>query len=146
MPRGNIKMLYYFCYGLPLMDRSLDRRVDTLRLEGQGRLDGLKMTFTREGSKPNLEPAAGAKTWGCLFLVEDRMLPELDKEEPGGVRHSGTVSFEGRPEECVYYTYEARTSAKPSKDFVEAFRSVYVQAGLPQAQIDQTPGLAALVQ
>lgn len=146
MPRGNIKMLYYFCYGSPLMDRSLDRKVDTLRLEGQGRLDGFKLTFTREGSKPNLEAAAGSKTWGCLYLVEDRMLEELDHQEDGGVRHEGTVSFEGRPESCVYYTYAPKASAKPSKEFVEAFRSVYVQAGLPQAQIDLTPGLAPLVQ
>jgi hypothetical protein len=146
MPRGNIKMLYYFCYGSPLMDRSLDRRVDSLRLEGQGRLDGYKMLFTREGSKPNLEAAPGSKTWGCLFLVEEHKLPELDKEEPGGVRTAGTVSFEGKPEACVFYTYPAKATAKPSKEFVEAFRSVYVQAGLPQAQIDNTPGLAALIQ
>jgi len=143
MPRGNIKMLYYLCYGAPLMDRTLDRRVDSLRLEGQGRLDGFKMTFTREGAQPNLEAAAGVKTWGCLYLIEEGMLPELDKQEAGGLRNTGTVSFEGRPEKCVYYTYPIRSTAKPSAEFMEAFRSVYIQAGLPQAQIDQTPGLAA---
>ena len=145
MPRGNIKMLYYFCYGAPLMDRSLDRRVDSLRLEGQGRLDGFKMTFSREGSKPNLEAEAAGKVWGCLYLVEEHRLPELDAQEAGGVRHQGTVSFEGAPEACVYYTYPSKATAKPAADFVEALRAVYVQAGLPQAQIDRTPGLAALV-
>jgi gamma-glutamylcyclotransferase (GGCT)/AIG2-like uncharacterized protein YtfP len=142
MPRGNIKMLYYFCYGSPLMDRSLDRRVDSLRLEGQGRLDGYAMTFTREGARPNLQPEAGAKTWGCLYLIEEHKLADLDKEEAGGLRTLGKAAFEGRQEPCVYYTYAPQAGAAPSKEFLERLRSVYMQASLPQAQIDQALGLA----
>lgn len=142
MPRGNIKMLYYFCCGVPLMDRTLDRRVDSLRLEGQGRLDGLRLTFTGPGAKPNLEAAPGAKTWGCLYLIDETRLPDLDKQEPGGSRREGVASFEGVAERCVYYTYTPQATVRPSKEFLDAFRSVYSQAGLPQAQIDQALGLA----
>ena len=136
MPRGNIHMTYYLCYGLPLADRSLDRRVDTLRLEGQGRLDGWKLAFTREGGLPNLVQAEGAKTWGCLYLVEKGKLEALDKEEPGAVRHEGKVYFEGHQEDCVFYAYPA-AAGRPGKEFVANFRSVYEQASLPQAQIEQ---------
>lgn len=139
MPRGNIKMTYYLCYGTPLTDRSLDRRVDSLRLEGQGRLDGWRMSFSRHGGQPNLEPAADAKTWGCLFLIEESKLPELDKEEAGATRHSGTVYFEGDQVPCVWYAYP-KASDQPGKEFLEQLRSVYVQASLPQAQIDAALG------
>jgi gamma-glutamylcyclotransferase (GGCT)/AIG2-like uncharacterized protein YtfP len=142
MPRGSIKMTYYLCYGGPLMDRSLDRRVDTLRLEGQGRLEGFRMAFSAEGGRPNLEESAGSRTWGCLYLVEERMLPALDREEAGGERRQGFVSFEGAQEACVFYTYAPVAGARPDAAFVEALRSVYVQASLPQAQIDQALGLA----
>jgi gamma-glutamylcyclotransferase (GGCT)/AIG2-like uncharacterized protein YtfP len=135
-------MLYYLCYGTPLTDRSLDRRVDSLRLEGQGRLDGFRMTFSREGGQPNLQAAEGAKTWGCLYLIEEHKLGQLDKEERGGTRVLGTVSFEGHAEPCVYYTY-APQAGKPDAEFLEQLRSVYVQASLPQAQIDQALNLAA---
>ena len=141
MPRGSIHMLYYLCYGAPLMDRSLDRRVDSLRLEGQGRLDGWRMTFDREGGRPNLAQAAGAKAWGCLYLVEESKLPLLDKEEAGGVRHEGEVYFEGRQERCVWYSYPA-SKDQPTKDAVEAYVSLYEQAGLPKAQIQQALGAA----
>lgn len=139
MPRGNIKMLYYLCYGTALTDRTLDRRVDSLRLEGQGRLDGWKMTFTREQGQPNLEQAAGAKTWGCLFLIEEHKLEQLDAVETG-TRHQGTVYFEGHQVDCVWYSYP-KTADKPGKDFIENLRSVYMQASLPQAQIDGGLGL-----
>ena len=139
MPRGNIHMLYYLCYGTPLMDRSLDRRVDSLRLEGQGRLDGWRMDFSRQGGQPNVAESAGAKTWGCLFLVERHKLAELDKEEAGGVRHEGTVYFEGDQVPCVWYSYPKAADAA-GKGFIEQFRSVYEQASLPQGQIDQALG------
>lgn len=143
MPRGNVKMLYYFCSGAPLMDRGLDRRVDSLRLEGQGRLDGYRLTFSGPGGRPNLEAADGSRTWGCLYLIDERMLPELDRQEAGAERREGSASFEGRPERCVFYTYPAQPQARPAKEFVESFRGVYTQAGLPQAQIDQALGLVA---
>lgn len=139
MPRGNIKMLYYLCYGTPLTDRSLDRRVDSLRLEGQGRLDSWRMTFSRQGGQPNVEQGSGGKTWGCLFLVEEQKLAELDKEEPGATRHTGTVYFEGDQVPCVWYSYP-KASDKPGKEFLELLRSVYEQASLPQAQIDSALG------
>lgn len=140
MPRGNIDMLYYLCYGTPLMDRSLDRRVDSLRLEGQGRLDGWAMDFSREGGQPNLRQQAGAKTWGCLFLIERHKLAELDKEEPGAERREGTVYFEGHQVPCVWYAYKA-SAAKPGAEFIEQLRSVYEQASLPQGQIDGALGV-----
>jgi hypothetical protein len=135
-------MTYYLCYGSPLMDRSLDRKVDTLRLEGQGRLDGFKLAFSRQGGQPNLEAAPGAKTWGCLFLVEERLLPELDKQEAGGVRHQGQAYFEGKPTDCVYYSYPSQ-AGQPDAAFLAAFRGAYDQASLPQGQIDQALGLVA---
>lgn len=136
MPRGNIKMTYYLCYGAPLLDRSLDRRINTMRLEGQGRLDGWKMTFTREGHQPNLAQSAGAKVWGALFLIEEPKLAELDLEEAGGTRVNGTVYFEGEQVPAVWYTYPTKATGVPSKEDVEAYVSLYVQAGLPKAQID----------
>jgi hypothetical protein len=134
MPRGNIKMLYYLCYGTALMDRTLDRRVDSLRLEGQGRLDGWRMTFSRENGQPNVEQAAGAKTWGCLYLIEEHKLELLDAVETG-TRNMGTVYFEGHQVPCVWYSYP-KSSEQPGKEFLEQLRSVYTQASLPQAQID----------
>ena len=139
MPRGNIKMTYYLCYGSPLMDRSLDRKVDSLRLEGQGRLDGFRLTFSRQGGQPNLEPAAGAKTWGALYLIEEGKLPDLDAQEAGGNRQRGTAYFEGVQEPVVYYTYPVQPG-QPSADFLTALRMNYDIAGLPQAQIDQALG------
>ncbi len=135
MPRGNIKMSYYLCYGTPLMDRSLDRRVDTLRLEGQGRLDGWRMSFSRQGGQPNVETAAGQSVWGCLYLVEAHKLEALDKEEAGGTRQTGTVYFEGHQVPCVWYSYP-KASEQPGREFLEQLRTVYIQASLPQAQID----------
>ncbi|MGH7443000.1 MAG: gamma-glutamylcyclotransferase family protein [bacterium] len=142
MPRGNVKMLYYFCCGAPLMDRSLDRRVDSLRLEGQGRLDGLRMSFSGPKGRPNLEASSEAKTWGCLYLIDERKLAELDKEEPGAARREGKVLFEGGLERCVYFQYPPQSQVRPSHEFLETLRSTYMQAGLPQAQIDQAQGLA----
>ena len=142
MPRGNIKMTYYLCYGTPLMDRSLDRKVDSLRLEGQGRLDGWRLTFTRPGGQPNLEAAPGAQTWGALYLIEEHKLADLDAQEAGGTRHSATAYFEGTQEPVVFYSYPAQAGA-PSAAFLAAFRGTYDIAGLPQAQIDQALNLAA---
>jgi hypothetical protein len=139
MPRGSIDMVYYLCYGTPLMDRSLDRRIDTLRLEGQGRLDGWRLRFSRQGGQPNIEAAAGASTWGCLFLVERGKLPELDAEEAGGKRHEATAYFEGEQVPCVWYEHPKAADA-PGKEFIAQFRSVYEQASLPQGQIDQALG------
>jgi gamma-glutamylcyclotransferase (GGCT)/AIG2-like uncharacterized protein YtfP len=139
MPRGDIKMTYYLCYGTPLMDRSLDRKVDSLRLEGQGRLDGWRLTFSRGGGQPNLEAAPGAKVWGALYLVEEHKLSALDAQEAGGTRHSATAYFEGKQEPVVFYSYPAQAGA-PSAEFLAAFRSTYEIAGLPQAQIDQALG------
>ena len=139
MPRGNIKMTYYLCYGTPLMDRSLDRKVDSLRLEGQGRLDGWRLTFSRQGGQPNLEAASGAQTWGALYLIEEHKLPDLDAQEAGGTRHSATAYFEGVQEPVVFYTYPAQ-SGQPNAEFLGAFRTTYEIAGLPQAQIDQALG------
>ena len=138
MPRGNIKMLYYLCYGTPLMDRTLERRVDSLRLEGQGRLEGWRMSFNRQGGHPILEEATGAKTWGCLFLIDETKLDVLDQVEDG-TRHSGTVYFEGYQVPCVWYSYP-KTGDQPGQEFLENFRSVYVQASLPNAQIDSALG------
>lgn len=140
MPRGNIQMTYYLCYGTPLMDRSLDRRVDTLRLEGQGRLDGWSLSFSRQGGQPNLKAGFGHKVWGALYLVEKGKLEALDQEEPGATRNEGTVYFEGEQVEAVFYSYPEQPSA-PSPQFLAAFRGVYDQASLPQSQIDQALGL-----
>jgi gamma-glutamylcyclotransferase (GGCT)/AIG2-like uncharacterized protein YtfP len=136
MPRGENKMLYYFSYGLPLFDRSIDRRVQTLRPEGQGRLDGWSLTFRRPGGKPNLTDKAGASVWGCVYLIEERHLPELDREEPGAQRHHGNVLREGKLEPAVFYVYP-EAEGVPDREFVESFRGVYTQAGLPQSQIDR---------
>lgn len=141
MPRGNIKMTYYLCYGSPLMDRSLDRKVDSLRLEGQGRLDGFRLAFSRLGGQPNLEATPGASVWGALYLVEQGKLASLDAQESGGTRHAATVYFEGVQEPVVYYTYPSQPS-QPDPAFVAALRVNYQIAGLPQAQIDQALGLA----
>lgn len=145
MPRGNIAMTYYLQYGSTILDRSLDRRVDTLRLEGQGRLKGWRMDFSRSEGQPNLVADAGAQTWGLLYLIEKGMLPALDKEEAGGTRHSAQVYFEGEEVEAVFYSYPAAHAAQSAanSEYLKQLRMAYDQASLPQGQIDQALGLAA---
>lgn len=144
MPRGDIKMNYYLQYGTVMMDRSFDRRVDSTRLEGQAKLKGWRMDFSREGGQPNLIEDAGSHVWGLLFLIEEKKLSELDKAEQGGTRHKVSVLFEGEPEEAYVYTY-SKTQDKPNAEFLKNFREVYRQASLPQKQIDQALGLATAV-
>ena len=139
MPRGNIKMTYFLQYGTTMLDRTLDRRVDTMRLEGQGKLSGWRMDLSRQGGQPNLVQDAQGSVWGLLYLIEEPKLVELDKEEPG-TRHNGTCAFEGRQEPCVFYAYPA-TGDKPGTEFLEQLREIYRQASLPQAQIDKALGL-----
>jgi gamma-glutamylcyclotransferase (GGCT)/AIG2-like uncharacterized protein YtfP len=139
MPRGNINMTYFFQYGTSMNDRTLDRRVDTLRLEGQAKLSGWRMDFSRENGQPNLVPDPAGTVWGLLYLIEEHNLPSLEKAEPGKRQHA-TVQFEGRPEAAVFYTYPV-TQDKPGKEFVELLRSTYNQASLPQSQIDKALGL-----
>ncbi len=138
MPRGNIKMTYFLQYGTSMLDRTLDRRVDSLRLEGQGKLTGWRMDLSRQGTQPNLVADPAGTVWGLLYLIEEHKLPDLDLNE-GGTRHEGECAFEGRPEKCVFYTYPSVPGA-PSKEFVEKLREVYIQASLPQAQIDKALG------
>ncbi len=139
MPRGNIKMTYFLQYGTTMLDRTLDRRVDTMRLEGQGKLTGWRMDFSRQGGQPNLVADANGAVWGLLYLIEEPKLADLDKDETG-TRHDGVCSFEGHQEKCIFYTYAAAAD-QPGKEFVERLREVYRQASLPQAQIDKALGL-----
>lgn len=139
MPRGNIKMTYFFQYGTSMLDRTLDRRVNTLRLEGQGKLSGWRMDFSRANGQPNLVADAGSSVWGLLYLIEEHKLADLGAIETGTLQHA-SVYFEGRQEACVFYTY-AVTNDKPGKEFLENFREVYRQASLPQGQIDKALGL-----
>ena len=141
MPRGDIKMSYYLQYGTAIMDRTFDRRVDSTRLEGQAKLSGWRMDFSREGGQPNLVQDASAHAWGLLFLVEEHKLDELDKAEQGGKRQKLSVMFEGEPEEAYVYTY-AQAADKPGAEFIKNFRETYRQASLPQKQIDQALGVA----
>src|SRR6478609_866977 len=120
MPRGNIKMTYFLQYGTSMLDRTLDRRIDTMRLEGQGKLSGWRMDFSQHGGQPNLTADAAGAVWGLLYLIEEHKLPELDKNE-GGQRNEGVCSFEGRQEKCVFYTYPSAPSA-PGKEFIEKLR------------------------
>ncbi len=145
MPRGSIHMTYYLQYGTTIIDRSLDRRVDTLRLEGQGRLKGWRMDFSRDPGQPNLVQDAKAQTWGLLYLIEKSMLPALDKEEAGGQRQTALVYFEGTETEAIFYTYPSTHPANSAANnqYLTQLRSAYDQASLPQAQIDQALGLAA---
>ena len=139
MPRGNIKMTYFLQYGTSMLDRTLDRRIDTMRLEGQGKLSGWRMDFSRENGQPNLVEDSQGAVWGLLYLIEEHKLPDLGKDETG-TRLEGTCLFEGRPEKCVFYTYP-KAESKPGKEFIEKMREVYRQASLPQAQIDRALGL-----
>jgi gamma-glutamylcyclotransferase (GGCT)/AIG2-like uncharacterized protein YtfP len=141
MPRGDIKMGYYLQYGTAIMDRTFDRRVDSTRLEGQAKLVGWRMDFSREGGQPNLVQDASSFVWGLLFLIEEHKLADLDKAEPGGTRQKLQVSFEGEPEEAYVYTY-ARSNEQPGAEFLKNLRECYRQASLPQKQIDQALGLA----
>ena len=139
MPRGNIKMTYFLQYGTSMLDRTLDRRVDTLRLEGQGKLAGWRMDFSRPGGQPNLVPDANGSVWGLLYLIEEHKLAALDQNEEG-TRHHALCSFEGRPEGCIFYTYPA-SGEKPGAEYIDKLREIYRQASLPQAQIDKALGL-----
>lgn len=141
MPRGNVHMTYYLCYGTPLMDRSIERQIEGLRLEGQGLLRGWRMDFSNNG-KPNLKQDAGSQVWGNLYLIEESKLAELDKFEGGSQRVKVSALFEWEPEEAYVCVYPAQGGAA-DPEFVKALREIYRQASLPQAQIDQALGLAA---
>ena len=141
MPRGNIKMTYFLQYGTSILDRTLERRIDSLRLEGQGRLSGWRMDLSREAGQPNLVLDATAKTWGLLYLIEESKLAELDKVETG-TRQDGECYFEGNTEKCVFYSYPSQPG-RPNAEFLKALRSAYEQASLPQAQIDAALGIVA---
>jgi len=140
MPRGDIKMSYYLQYGTAIMDRSFDRRVDSTRLEGQAKLKGWRMDFSRENGQPNIVEDAASQVWGLLFLIEEQKLGELDQAEQGGTRRKLAVQFEGEAEEAYVYTYP-RSATQPNAEFLKNFREVYRQASLPQKQIDQALGL-----
>lgn len=139
MPRGNIKMTYFLQYSTSITDRTLDRRIDTMRLEGQGKLTGWSMDFSRPGGQPNLKKDAAGSVWGLLYLIEEHKLAELDKNEEGQ-RNDGVCSFEGHQEKCVFYTYKAGAE-QPGKEYLELIREAYRQASLPQGQIDKALGL-----
>ena len=139
MPRGNIKMTYFLQYSTSITDRTLDRRIDTMRLEGQGKLSGWSMTFGRQGGQPSLVQDANGFVWGLLYLIEEHKLAELDKNEEGQ-RMTGVCSFEGRQEKCVFYTYPSSVGA-PGAEYLAGLREAYRQASLPQGQIDKALGL-----
>jgi gamma-glutamylcyclotransferase (GGCT)/AIG2-like uncharacterized protein YtfP len=142
MPRGNVKMTYYFQYGTAIMDRTFDRRVDSARLEGQGLIKGWRMDFSRPGGQPNLVADPQGEVWGLLFLIDEAKFEELDKAEAGGERHEGPCLFEWEPESCVFYTYPSKPE-RPGDEYLKNLRENYRQAGLPQKQIDRALELTA---
>ncbi|MES2201907.1 MAG: gamma-glutamylcyclotransferase family protein [candidate division FCPU426 bacterium] len=142
MPRGDIRITYYLQYGTAVTDRTFDRRIDTARLEGQGKLKGWRMDFSRSGGQPNLVEDPSAFVWGLLYLIEEGKLPLLDKSENGGVRKQVEVFFEGEPQKAWVHVYPA-SSDKPGAEYLKTLREAYRQGGLPQKQIDQALGVPA---
>ncbi len=142
MPRGDINIQYYLQYGTAVTDRTFDRRVDTARLEGQGKLKGWRMDFSRENGQPNIIEDPNAFVWGLLFLIEKGKLPELDKIEAGGARKEMEVYFEGEPQTAWVYQFP-RVESVPGAEYIKNLREAYRQAGLPQKQIDQALGVPA---
>ena len=112
MPRGKVKMLYYMAYGETVMRRSLDREVETLRLEGQIKLKDYKLTFSRQGGLPNIEEASGGHVWGLAFLIEEDHIAELDAYEQGGQRMLLKGMIEGVEEDMVVYKYAPSSAAQ----------------------------------
>ncbi len=142
MPRGDIVIQYYLQYGTEVMDRTFDRRLDTARLEGQAKLKGWRMDFSRQGGQPNIVEDANGFVWGLLFLIEKGKLPDLDAIETGGQRKEMEVFFEGEPQTAWVYVHP-RANDQPGADYLKNLREAYRQASLPQKQIDQALGLAA---
>ena len=135
---------YYLCYGTAVSDRSLERRVDTLRLEGWGRLDGWRMDFSREGNQPNIIAEEHGQIWGLMFLIEESRLGDLDEIEKGGTRHEGEAYFNGKQEKCVYYSHPATAEGKPDEEFLKVLREGYRVSSLPQRQIDGPLGVTTV--
>ena len=135
---------YYFAYGTPVIDRGLERRVDTLRLEGWGKLKAYEFNFSRAGNQPNIKENDQAETWGLMFLVEEKDFNAVDGLEPGGARTQGKVLMNGIEEDCFFYVHPAEGDGHPDADFLTGLREGYRIASLPQRQLDKPLGVTTV--
>lgn len=135
---------YYFCYGTAVGDRDLEKKIDTMRLEGWGRLDGWRMDFSRSGNQPNILEDGKSQTWGLMMLVESNHLQEIDKVEDGGERREGKAYFNGVQEDCIYYVHPQKAEGKPDEEYLKTLRESYRVSSLPQKQIDTPLGVTTV--
>ena len=136
------KFGYYFMYGAPVIDTKIDRRISSLRPQGQAVLHGWRMAFGGPDGLPTLVEDAQASVAGLTWLIGTPELPLLDREEVGYSARDLTMMVDGQLMPVRVYVAPA-TAKQPKPELVEKLKLAYQVALLPQAQIEQALSPAA---
>lgn len=142
--------MLYFAYGSNMDPVQMAERTPGGRSLGAARLDGWRLTFTRDspawgGGVGHIEEAPSDVVWGVLWDLTAEHLVALDEYEGVAVgaytRERCVVAFDGREVEAEVYIAIPRGFRRPSKKYVSAMIRGAEAHGLPR---DYTERLHAL--
>ena len=144
-------LVLYFAYGSNMDPVQMASRCPGATALGAARLEGWRLTFTRDspgwgGGVGHIEKAPGDEVWGVLWDVTDEHLRSLDDYE--GVAHRAyvrdtvTVRAGDRDVEAHVYIAVPRGSKPPSKKYVAALVRGAEAFALPSEYVSRLRALA----
>jgi cation transport regulator ChaC len=142
--------MLYFAYGSNMDPVQMAERTPGGRSLGAARLDGWRLTFTRDspawgGGVGHIERAPDDEVWGVLWDLTTEHLNALDEYEGvelgAYVRDRCSVAFEGHAVEADVYIAVPRGFKRPSHKYLSAMIRGAEAHGLPQDYVESLRAL-----
>jgi hypothetical protein len=143
--------MLYFAYGSNMDPVQMAERTPGARALGAARLDGYRLTFTRDspawgGGVGHIEADPDSEVWGVLWDLTDVHVAALDGYEGidigAYVRDVVTVSFDGRDVEAQVYFAVPRGFKAPSKKYLSALVRGAEAHGCPDEYVDRLKNIS----
>jgi len=142
--------MLYFAYGSNMDPVQMAERTPGGRALGAARLDGYRLTFTRDspawgGGVAHIEVDPDDEVWGVLWDLEPEHLDALDVYEAVGLgvytRECVTVAYDGGEVEAEVYIAVKTDYKKPSKKYMSALIRGAEAHALPDEYIERLPAI-----
>ena len=143
--------MLYFAYGSNMDPVQMAERTPGARALGAARLDGYRLTFTRDspawgGGVGHIEVDPDDVVWGVLWDATEADMTALDEYEgiAGGayVRDLVTVTHDGDEVEAIVYLAVPRGFKQPSKRYIAALVRGAEAHGLPEPYVGRLRALS----